>query len=156
MSTQTNQMCEWTHTDICRLCTFHAQACITYTKSTYVEWLYVHLETIFCDFFPLGGLLVCVYGRCTLWVSIHTFLLLFIFMELMTATYNCHSPMQFLHLLIHTIHITCSDSTNKLLCFPPPPPQGELPYQDIPMPSLVARVVSGYRLPKPEHASEQV
>ena len=33
---------------------------------------------------------------------------------------------------------------------------GELPYQDIPMPSLIARVISGYRLPKPEHASEQV
>ena len=33
---------------------------------------------------------------------------------------------------------------------------GDLPYQDIPMLSLVAQVISGYRLPKPEHASEEV
>ena len=33
---------------------------------------------------------------------------------------------------------------------------GDLPYHNIPMPSLVARVVSGYRLPKPKHASEEV
>ena len=40
----------------------------------------------------------------------------------------------------------------------PPYPNfpGDLPYQDIPMPNIVARVISGYRLPKPEHASEEV
>ena len=33
---------------------------------------------------------------------------------------------------------------------------GAIPYDDLPMASLLARVVSGYRLPMPVHASEQV
>ena len=33
---------------------------------------------------------------------------------------------------------------------------GAIPYEDLPMASLLARVVSGYRLPMPVHASEQV
>ena len=33
---------------------------------------------------------------------------------------------------------------------------GELPYKDIPLATIVARIVSGYRLPKPEHIPDQV
>ena len=33
---------------------------------------------------------------------------------------------------------------------------GAIPYEDLPMASLMAQIISGYRLPMPEHASEQV
>ena len=33
---------------------------------------------------------------------------------------------------------------------------GAIPYEDLPMNSLLARIVSGYRLPMPEHATDKL
>ena len=42
-------------------------------------------------------------------------------------------------------------SCDSLMCFP-----GDLPYKGLPPSSIVPRIVAGYRLQTPEHASTQV
>ena len=95
----------------------------------------------------IGGRWVCVYGRCTLWVSTYNDNVHIIVPSTATALHNHRT--QFVHTFISYAHTLPLSS-------PLPHSPGDLPYRDIPLPSLLAQVISGYRLPKPEHASEEV
>ena len=59
---------------------------------------------------------------------------------------------QFCSCFIPTLHaVAYMQLQSSHIHFP-----GDLPYRNIPLASIVAQIISGYRLPQPEHASDKV